>query len=262
MAAQKGKDLLLKVDTTGTGRSRRSPGLRSRTLAFNAATVDITHTESAGRWRELLAGAGVKSARVAGAGIFKDAASDETVRSSSSTAPSALAGDRDPGLRHRRGAVPDRGARVRRPPRRRGHLRDLALDSAGASFTLRRATLSTTEAIARLMANRHRGEIEAILDGAHTLCLTLGALAELEHAFGDEDMLALAERFEPRPHRRRATRSASSARACAAAVTRSTTTRLRACRPKAARPASSTIVARLLAATFGGRGAMRFQARR
>jgi hypothetical protein len=46
------------------------------------------------------------------------------------------------------------------------------------------------------MANRHRGEIEAILDGRpHTLCLTLGALADLEAAFGDTDMLALAERF-------------------------------------------------------------------
>ena len=47
------------------------------------------------------------------------------------------------------------------------------------------------------MPNSHRGEIEAQLDGrTHTLCLTLGALAELEHAFGHEDMLALAERFQ------------------------------------------------------------------
>lgn len=47
------------------------------------------------------------------------------------------------------------------------------------------------------MANRHRGEIDATLDGkTHTLCLTLGALAELESAFGAEDMLALATRFE------------------------------------------------------------------
>ena len=46
------------------------------------------------------------------------------------------------------------------------------------------------------MTNHHRGEIEAILDGEpHRLCLTLGALAELESAFGDDDMLALAERF-------------------------------------------------------------------
>lgn len=46
------------------------------------------------------------------------------------------------------------------------------------------------------MANLHRGEIEAVLDGQPmVLCLTLGALAELEAAFGDEDMLALANRL-------------------------------------------------------------------
>lgn len=80
MAAQKGKDLLLKVDTTGTATYVTVAGLRSRSIELNAAAVDITHTESAGRWRELLAGAGVKSGRVAGAGIFKDAASDATIR--------------------------------------------------------------------------------------------------------------------------------------------------------------------------------------
>lgn len=80
MAAQKGKDLLLKVDTTGTGSFSTVAGLRSRSISFNAETVDITHAESAGEWRELLAGAGVKSARIAGAGIFKDAASDATIR--------------------------------------------------------------------------------------------------------------------------------------------------------------------------------------
>jgi len=47
------------------------------------------------------------------------------------------------------------------------------------------------------MTNRHRGEVAAVLDGrARTLCLTLGALAELEAAFGAEDLLALAARFE------------------------------------------------------------------
>ena len=47
------------------------------------------------------------------------------------------------------------------------------------------------------MANRHRGEIEAELGGqSHTLCLTLGALAEIEHAYGGEDLIAIAERFE------------------------------------------------------------------
>ncbi len=80
MAAQKGKDLLLKVDTTGTGSFTTVAGLRSRALAFNAESVEITHTESAGQWRELLAGAGVKSARVTGSGVFKDAASDALIR--------------------------------------------------------------------------------------------------------------------------------------------------------------------------------------
>lgn len=80
MAAQKGKDLLLKLDTTGTGSFATIAGLRSRSISFNAEAVDITHAESAGEWRELLAGAGVKSARIAGAGIFKDASSDATIR--------------------------------------------------------------------------------------------------------------------------------------------------------------------------------------
>ncbi|UGV26098.1 gene transfer agent family protein [Rhodopseudomonas boonkerdii] len=46
------------------------------------------------------------------------------------------------------------------------------------------------------MANRHRGEIAAELGGrSRTLVLTLGALAELESAFGADDLVALAERF-------------------------------------------------------------------
>ena len=47
------------------------------------------------------------------------------------------------------------------------------------------------------MVNIVRGEVEAVLDGrAYRLCLTLGALAELEADLGEESMLALAERFE------------------------------------------------------------------
>ena len=46
------------------------------------------------------------------------------------------------------------------------------------------------------MPNHHRGEIEAEIGGAkRKLVLTLGALAELEAAFGADDMVALAERF-------------------------------------------------------------------
>ncbi len=80
MSAQKGRDLLLKVDSTGAGVYQTVAGLRSNALTFNAETVDATSQESTGAWRELLAGAGLKSAALRGSGIFKDAASDATVR--------------------------------------------------------------------------------------------------------------------------------------------------------------------------------------
>ncbi|MFN3867618.1 MAG: phage major tail protein, TP901-1 family [Hyphomicrobiaceae bacterium] len=81
MSAQRGKDLLLKVDGSGMGTFTTVAGLRSRSIAFNTETVDVTNADSAGQWRELLGGSGAKSARVTGAGIFKDATSDEIVRS-------------------------------------------------------------------------------------------------------------------------------------------------------------------------------------
>jgi TP901-1 family phage major tail protein len=79
MAAQKGKDLLIKIDD-GAGGFTTVAGLRSNRLAFNAESVDITDADSAGRWRELLDGAGVRRASVAGRGLFKDAASDTLMR--------------------------------------------------------------------------------------------------------------------------------------------------------------------------------------
>jgi len=46
------------------------------------------------------------------------------------------------------------------------------------------------------MPNRRRGEVALQLGGTrYTLCLTLGALAELEQAFGVQDLMALGERF-------------------------------------------------------------------
>lgn len=80
MTAQRGKDLLLKLDETGSGSFATVAGLRATRLAFNAETVDVTTIESPGQWRELLSGAGLRSASVAGSGIFKDAASDAALR--------------------------------------------------------------------------------------------------------------------------------------------------------------------------------------
>lgn len=78
MAAQKGKDLLIKI-ADGAGFTTVA-GLRTRRLAFNAEVVDITHAESADRWRELLEGAGVKRASITGRGLFKDASTDALIR--------------------------------------------------------------------------------------------------------------------------------------------------------------------------------------
>ncbi|UXN73452.1 phage major tail protein, TP901-1 family [Devosia sp. A8/3-2] len=80
MAAQSGKNMLLKLDQSGAGSFLTVAGLRTRALSFNASTVDTTDQESAGRWRELLAGGGIKRASVSGAGVFKDAASDAQIR--------------------------------------------------------------------------------------------------------------------------------------------------------------------------------------
>ena len=80
MAAQKGRDLLLKLDETGSGTFETVAGLRATRLSFNAETVDVTTADSAGNWRELLAGAGVRTAAISGSGIFKDAASDAALR--------------------------------------------------------------------------------------------------------------------------------------------------------------------------------------
>ncbi len=80
MAAQRGKDLLIKLDMTGAGVFETVAGLRATRISFNAETVDVTNLGSAGRWRELLAGAGVRSAAISGSGVFRDEASDERAR--------------------------------------------------------------------------------------------------------------------------------------------------------------------------------------
>ncbi|MBU2960137.1 phage major tail protein, TP901-1 family [Citreicella sp. C3M06] len=80
MGAQNGKDLLIKVDVTGSGSFQTMAGLRATRISFNAESVDITSMESEGGWRELLGGAGVRSANLSGSGVFKDAATDERAR--------------------------------------------------------------------------------------------------------------------------------------------------------------------------------------
>lgn len=80
MVAQAGSDVLIQVDSTGGGVYLTVGGMRSKSISLNAETVDVSDSDSANKWRELLAGAGFKSATITGSGIFKDSASEEDVR--------------------------------------------------------------------------------------------------------------------------------------------------------------------------------------
>jgi TP901-1 family phage major tail protein len=80
MAVQNGKDLLIKVDMDGAGAFTTMAGLRASRISFNSQTVDVTSIESAGGWRELLTGGGVKSAAISGSGVFRDEDTDERAR--------------------------------------------------------------------------------------------------------------------------------------------------------------------------------------
>ena len=80
MAAQKGKDMLLRIGDSGAPPVFTAvAGLRARTISLNAKAVDATDGDSAG-WRELIAGASVRSVSVSGSGVFRDAAADAQIR--------------------------------------------------------------------------------------------------------------------------------------------------------------------------------------
>lgn len=81
MSGQKGRDVLIKIGDGGAPEAFVTvAGIRAKTISLNARTVDGTSGESPSAWRELIAGAGVKSASVSGAGVFKDAASDALIQ--------------------------------------------------------------------------------------------------------------------------------------------------------------------------------------
>jgi len=79
MAGQKGRDILLKI-SDGAGGWVTLAGIRASRIQLSAALVDATSADSPEAWRELLAGAGAKTAKVTGRGVFKDAASDARMR--------------------------------------------------------------------------------------------------------------------------------------------------------------------------------------
>ena len=81
MTLQSGRDMLVRIGDGGVPPAfAAAAGLRMKTISLNAKTIDVTHADSTGAWRELLAGAGVKSCTVSGAGVFVDADADAQVR--------------------------------------------------------------------------------------------------------------------------------------------------------------------------------------
>ena len=74
MAAQRGKDVLIRTIVSAAMTS--VAGMRTKTLAINSETVDVSDSNSVSEWRELLANAGIKSLNITGAGVFKDSAGE------------------------------------------------------------------------------------------------------------------------------------------------------------------------------------------
>lgn len=80
MTAQKGKDLLLKLDPTGAGTFVTVAGLRTRKITLTSPAVDATNADSPNRWQELLAAVGVRKCAVSGTGVFLASGSDVNIQ--------------------------------------------------------------------------------------------------------------------------------------------------------------------------------------
>ena len=80
MTIERGSAFLLKIgDGAATPAYATVAGLRTTQLSINGEAVNVTHKGSGG-WRELLSGAGVRSASISGSGVFRDANTDERAR--------------------------------------------------------------------------------------------------------------------------------------------------------------------------------------
>ncbi len=123
MAAQKGKDLLIKMHRRH-GFVRPSRGLRCAAASRSMRRPSTSRMRrSAGRWRELLDGAGIKRAGVSGRGLFKDAATDALMRQTFFDGAVKNCQVVIPDFGTVAGRVPDHVAGIRRRARWRSHLR-------------------------------------------------------------------------------------------------------------------------------------------
>lgn len=81
MTAKPGRDALIKISEGGSPETFTTVGgMRIKRSRFAQSVVDNTDHDSPGNWRELLASAGKKLVRLEGDGVFKDSASEDSVR--------------------------------------------------------------------------------------------------------------------------------------------------------------------------------------
>jgi TP901-1 family phage major tail protein len=80
MAVQKGVDVLLSINTTGSTYVALG-GARTVSMTLNNQPVDATSASSTGQWRQLINDAGIKSLDASFSGVFQDDTQDETLRS-------------------------------------------------------------------------------------------------------------------------------------------------------------------------------------
>ena len=81
MGLQTGRDLALHI-RNGHGPPALVPllGILTRRFHFEARATEVTQPDSAGGWRELVAGAGVRGLTVTAAGVLRNGEADRLIR--------------------------------------------------------------------------------------------------------------------------------------------------------------------------------------
>lgn len=99
MAKQKGSDVLLKLDTTGSGNYVTIGGIQNARVSMKRGDAEVTNQSSSSKHQELLEGAGIFSMEVSGNGVLDSATPQSTVESV------AMAGT----IRNWQAVIPGRG---------------------------------------------------------------------------------------------------------------------------------------------------------
>jgi TP901-1 family phage major tail protein len=79
MSGKKGRDVLIKAEVT-PGTWVTIGGLRSKSISLNDEMVDTSDNESAGRWRELGEGFGIRTFSISGGGLIKKSQGEQFLK--------------------------------------------------------------------------------------------------------------------------------------------------------------------------------------